>query len=143
MPKSKALAYAEDTLGVHEVYEKALQAREELDATFSDLDSFYSKRREILDSITDREIEITVEERSQHPEASEAALERAAKISRSKDESLRKLRTELNHIESDIDGRKFDRSIAEHDIQIATARMIELGGYFGYLVQIKQDHNTD
>ncbi len=138
MPKPKALLYAEETLGVHEVYETALKARSTLDEIFTDLDALYTDLRSTKEALADREVEITVEERVKHPDHSDTALERHCKIVRQQDEHCKELRARINSIESDIDGRKYDRSLAEKDIDIATARMHELGGYFAYLVQMKQ-----
>lgn len=138
MPKNKALVYAEDILGVHDVYQKALSARENLDGIFTDLDALFTQRRVLQDQIGLREVDVTIEQQNTHPDSTQAALDRLSKTARTHDATLIKLRAELNQVESDIEGRKYDRSIAEHDINIATARMIELGGYFAYLVQMKE-----
>lgn len=138
---SDALKYAEEQLLVHEVYQGALAARASLDETLTEL----SKKRDVLRDkeflLSDREMEVAADERGRHPDMSATAMEKHLKIALNNDDATRELREQIAHVRSDIEGLEYDRSMSEHDIKIACARMTELGGYLQYLAVIKDVAN--
>lgn len=134
---SKALTYAEDTLGVHTVYEGALTRRNDLDGVLTALAEVRDNRRDIELKITDREMEVTITERSKHPDMAVTRWDKHIKESFRDDDELRALREQQFKVQGDIEGLEFDKQICETDIKIAMSRMNELGGYLHYLAEVK------
>lgn len=134
----KALEYAEKTLGVHAVHESALVSRSALDDNLNDLSVARDKKRAIEALIQDEEMEIVSEERSKHPEMSQAQMDKHVKVAFHGSPKLRELRDQHTTLVSEIEGLEFDKIIIETDIKIAVARLHELGGYFEYLAAIKK-----
>lgn len=137
MPASDAIKYAEGALGVHRVYEKAVESRETLDETLTDLGKARDLLRDHEFRLSDREMEVASDERGRHPEMSATAMEKHLKIALNNDDAVRELREQVARIRSDIEGLDYDREIAETDIRIQVARMNELAGYFQYLAVVK------
>ena len=142
-PGRKAMAYAEEVLGVHSEYEKAVTARNSLDACLTSLSEARDKRRTLEAKVADREMDISADERGHHPDMSAAAMERHLKVAFAKDEQLSILRTELLGVNGDIDGLECDKTMHEIDIKIAVARLGELGGYFHYLAAVKEAQTAE
>lgn len=138
---SDALKYAEETLGVHSAHEAALAARNQLDQVLTELGEKRDQLRDKEWALTDREMEVAADERGKHPDMSATGMEKHLKIALQNDDTTRELREQLAHVRSDIEGLEYDRSIAEHDIKIACARMAELAGYFQYLAIVKDVAN--
>lgn len=137
-PKPPALAYAEDQLGVHHVYEEAQGVQSDLDEALSALDKAQDARRELDHKIEDYEMDILVKERGKHPDHSEAAFQRHLKEVLHKDEHLKRLKSERNAKAGECTGIDLDISYLKARVTILSARMIELGGYFQYLAVTKQ-----
>lgn len=134
---AKALSYAEDTLGVHNVFVFANEKRSELDNLLTFLAEKRDSRRDIELKITDREMEVTSEERSKHPDMAVTRWDKHIKEKFRDDDDLRALREQKFAVDSEIEGLDFDRQIVETDIKICIARMNELGGYLAYLAAVK------
>lgn len=134
----KALRYAEETLGVHEIFTECVDARNRLDKVLTDLADLRDKRREAEEALRDREIEVAEEEWANHPEFSATKMDGHLKTIRHTDTFCRAARSKISDIASSIEGLDFDKLMLETDIKIAVARMIELGGYFNYLAAVKQ-----
>lgn len=133
----EALAYAEQTLGVHSVYEEAQRLAEQLDQSLSALDKAQDERRELDEKIADFEMDLLMEERSKHPDHSEAAFARHLKEVHHKSEPLKLLRSQRNAKAGECSGHELDIKFIETQVRIATSRMVELGGYFQYLAAVK------
>src|SRR3982750_2123614 len=129
---SDAIKYAEEHLGIHSVYEQATVARDTLDGVLTELGEKRDALRDKEWALQDREMEIAADERGKHPDMSATGMEKHLKIALQNDDATRELREQISHIRSDIEGLDYDKSIAEHDIKIACARMNELAGYFQY-----------
>jgi len=134
---SKALSYAEDTLGVHSVYDDAVAFRDKLDKILTDLSEARDSRRDIEMKITDREMEITSDQRSKHPDMPVTRWDKHIKESFRDDDEMRALREQNFKVVGDIEGLEFDKQMCETDIKIGIARMTELGGYLQYLAAVK------
>lgn len=139
---NKAIAYAEDELGAHKTYNDALAAQRDLDIALVDLDEGQDAKRSLVDQIADHEAMILGVERGKHSEQSATWLEGHMKEVRRTDETLRKLREELNDAEAKISGSQMDREAAKARVQIYSSRLIELGGYFQYLAAVKLAANN-
>lgn len=136
-PKPPALAYAEDQLGVHNVFDEAQGVQMDLDEALSALDKAQDERRDLDHKIDDREMDILILERGKHADHSEAALSRHLKEVYFKDETLKRLKMERNAKAGECTGLELDISYLKARVTILSARMTELGGYFNYLAVTK------
>lgn len=135
---SKMRTYAENELGVHKVLEEANHARGEIVGKHTGLLAAKSERRRISEAILDREAEIWRELRSANPELSATALDGKAKLERRVDPELRTLRNGLSDAQFNEEAIELHIKDLNRKIDIATARMIQLGGYFPFLVKIME-----
>jgi hypothetical protein len=133
---SKMRTYAENELGVHEVYVEAQSANGELIGYHSNLLEAKDMRRRLTEEIADREAIIWRELRDKHPELSATALDGKAKLERRTDPTLQDLRRGLQEAQSTEDMHEQSIKACQNRISIATARMIQLGGYFPFLFEI-------
>lgn len=136
-PALKALQYAEQKLGVNTVHEEAVVAHQALDKLLTDLSEAKDQKREKEARLEDKMMEIVADERSKHPEMSEAGMTRHLKLAYSDDEEVRAYRDQIQSLTNSIEGIEYDKSFMETSIKIAVARMHELGGYLVYLASIK------
>lgn len=134
----KALNYAERQLGANSVYEDAQEARKKLEEALFELNSMRADKRMKEAFRLDREMELIEEERRNNPQESQAAFERRFKVVLSNDGDIRGVRDELTFLAGQIDDQERVVKLLSEDIQIAVARMQELGGYFQYLAAVKQ-----
>jgi len=143
---AKALAYAEQELGVHRDYQVATEQLESLDATLADLDKAQDRRRKLEEDYADREVELISEMRGIHPNMSDTRFKSEFKGWERTDQALRELRVELFKVRSEIQGLELDAEMARLRIKVSCSRMEELGGYLNYLAVVKtqaeQSKNT-
>lgn len=140
---NKALTYAEETLGVHKIYEILGQHVEDLDVATSDLDKALDWKRELEEKYADREVELISEKRGIHPDISDTRFRQDMKTWERQDPALSQLRIDLNTVKGEIQGIEFDISLTKTRIQVGSARLVELGGYLNYLAVVKnQAENT-
>lgn len=139
---AKALVYAEETLGVHAVYEQAQAARKELDECLTLLAEARDSKRDLEVQLSDREMEITALEFGKHADMAQWRMEKHVKQAVHTDEGWRAIRDKLTEVLKTIEGLELDRTMAEQDIKIAVSRMGELGGYLSYLAEVKRAANT-
>lgn len=132
-----AVEYAETALGVHQICETTISARDKLDKTLTALSEKRDAKRLAEQNLSDLEMEIAIMERGNHPEMSQAQMDKHLKMSVFKDDRWKKLRDELRELNDELDGLEFDRKMGERDIEIGCARMNELGGYLSYLASAK------
>lgn len=135
----KALDYAEQDLGVHAVHEQALKGRDSLDVALKALAFTQDRKRRITENLTVREAELGIEERGKHPDMAQGTMDKHLKHSIQKDAKHASLRKELADAISEAEGLENEITILKRDIDIAVARMNELGGYFSYLSAIKME----
>lgn len=137
---SKMRTYAENELGVHEVYEEAQKANAELIDQNIALVGVKADRRRITEEITDREVAIWREARDRNPELSATALDAKSKQERRTDPTMQHLRQALLEFQKREDDLEFKVKACQNRITIATARMTQLGGYFNFLVKIMEQN---
>lgn len=135
---SKALAYAENTLGVHTVYQQALDNRTELDKVLTELSEQRDIRRGLEQLQADAEMEVVIEQRGKHPDMAVTRWDKHIKEAFQQNDVVRTVRQNLAAATSTIEGLEYDRTMLETDIKIAIGRMNELGGYFHYLAEVKK-----
>lgn len=134
---AKALAYAEEELGVHKIFQAAKEALVALDDALTALDKAQDRRRLLDEDYADREVELISEMRGLHPNMSDTRFKSEFKNWERTDELLRALRVELNKVRSDIQGLEFEIEVIRARIRISCSRMEELGGYLHYLAAVK------
>lgn len=136
---SKLRTYAEDVLGVHKVHEEAKAANgEQIDLNVA-LAGVKADRRRITEEIADREVEIWREARDRQPELSATALDAKSKHERRTDPTMQFLRQSLLEFQKREDDLEHKIRSCQNRISIASARMIQLGGYIPMLVKIMED----
>jgi len=135
---SQMRTYAENELGVHKVYKEAQTAHGELIAYHSSLLEAKDTRRRVTEEIADREAAVWREQRDKQPELSATALDAKAKLERRTDPALQDLRRSLQEAQSVEDMHEQSIKACQNRINIETARMIQLGGYFNFLVKIME-----
>lgn len=134
---AKALQYAEDTLGVHEVWENVQTYLADLDELLGDLDKAQDIKRQLNEEYADREVALISEMRGVHPNMSDTRFKSEFKGWERTDKELTRIRVELNKIGSEIQGLEYDSDFLKLRIRANSARMEELGGYLHYLAAVK------
>jgi len=132
-----ALEYAENTLGVHKVYEDALALEGELDSLMGRFDIAVDARKELDEQIEDREMELLIAERGKAPDIPQAAMDRRIKEVKHKDSVLRELRANRRQKAAEASGLELDIDLTKVRLKVRAARMEELAGYFNYLAAVK------
>lgn len=140
---SNPVEYAEETLGVHSVYEEA-ERRYQLHAEASDaLDRTSDEIRSVRASIEASEIELISDLRGSEEAKgmSKTAFGDYLKEKLKEDADLRVWRIRL----ADLEGvrAEFERALKHHQlgIHLATARMEELGGLLEFYAAVKLVNN--
>lgn len=134
----KAIEYAEQQLGVHEVHMEAQSLGETLKLILDRIANLRNKKRKLEDQFTEQEMVIASEEWGKHPDMSAARMESHLKVGKQKDPILRGLREQLRELAFDIDTADGERIACEADMRTAVGRLHELGGYFEYLAAVKK-----
>ena len=134
---NSALTYAEQTLGVHAEHAKALEIQALIEATTAKIPKLLSLKRHLAETIADREVEITSDERGRHTDLSQAALDRHLKEVFRTDAALIELRERAHTNQSELDSEEYDLRALDSEMRLRVARMTELGGYFTYLAVTK------
>lgn len=134
---SAGLSYAEDTLGVHTVYEEAVAFQEALKTFLKELDELKSQKRNMTRLLDDRKMDLISDHRAKHPEQSQAAFDNHMKTVFHRDDSIAQCKLEISVIESSLDRKGSEVHLAEQNLKILIARMEELGGYLHYLGVLK------
>lgn len=135
-PEARSLAYAEG-LGVNSVYDEARAARNELERKYQELHELKSRKRSLESLKVDHEMEVAEELRRTQPELSAAMYDKQIKIDLSNYGPLREVRDHLASLQGDIDLCEYEVSLIKADIEIAVARITELGGYLQFMAVIK------
>jgi hypothetical protein len=133
---SDARLYAEQKLGVHTVFEEAVEIAQQLDDELVRLDKAQDDKRRLEEEYADREVELISEMRGMHPNMSDTRFKSEFRGWERTDETLRKIRRELNITKSVIQGSEIDIEVMRMRVKIGCARMTELGGYLNYLAAV-------
>ena len=121
--------YAEQELGVHDVWNQAQQRLAQHAAAVAEKASLTTSIRRLKVRMADREAELTSDLIGLHADL-KTATERtkAVKDGIQKDSQMRDLRAELDDLESTRDMITADISSHEQGCHVMAARMVELGG---------------
>lgn len=134
---AKGLKYAEESLGVHAVYEDLVAARARLEESLKRLTYARDLKRGHQAVMAEAEMQLISDERGKHPEHSQAALDRHVKILLATDDGMKEHARQQRTFDNMVDSADSDVEIAKADIRIGAARLDELGGYFQYLAALK------
>ena len=133
----QALDYAERQLGVHKVYEEAQVAAARLTELREQLAKMRHDKGIREDAYLTAEYNFVAQTRTQMSELSQTAFDKAIKAAIHNEPSLRGVRADLAQMSSNIELTEVSIARARVDVEMAMARMTELGGYFAYLAAIK------
>lgn len=136
---NKSLSYAENILNVHGVYEDANRLLNELDKIYGELDKAQDSRRQLVEEIADREMEILSDEWGKHSDMSAARMDQHIKVAKREDAALKAFREKLNERLAEIQGLEFDLDLTKSKLKVQTARLEQLGGYLHYLAAVKAE----
>jgi len=134
---AKALRYAEDSLGVHKVYEEAQVAAARLAEAREAVVKARHEKQKAEGEYTDAEYEFVTAQRSQLGEMSQTAFDKAIKVAINKEPGLRAMRGDLAQRSTNLEFLEASVSRLRVDVEIATSRMNQLGGYLAYLAAVK------
>lgn len=137
MAKQTPVAYAEGTLGVHDVYEQSLEAHKQLEAALGLYADAAASIREINGAIEAREYDLVAAHRGENPDISLSALDRWLKDQRHADDSLRELRDDLLNKQADSDSAHVNIEKYKYRLRVLSARMNELGGLLNFFASAK------
>lgn len=138
----KAVSYAEDTLDVHGVYQRADLLTQAIAVQRGNTVEQRRLKRQYESELTDLEFEIMSDMRGLHADKSIAALERLTKEAIHLHAKARELRGNLASVAGNMDVIEKAVSSMELDHKTLLARMTELGGYFQYLAAVKLDESA-
>lgn len=137
MAGSKAISYAEQTLGVHTTYEEAHQLANEAATLRQKIATMRRMKSAWEVSYLDAEYEFISDLRGANKDMSQTAFDKFAKVEVHRDASLRSKRSELAEEATKIERCEADLATLKIRCDIAVARLNELGGYFAYLASLK------
>jgi hypothetical protein len=139
----KAVRYAEEELGVHDIWKEARNDLTEYRTATESLAKALSARRSVEDQIQDAEGMLISDKRGKHPDMSEAAFSRQLSTWKRQDQVLSGLRDKLADSHALVQGLQFEVDILKASVRLKSARLEELGGYLNYLAAVKQaEKNT-
>ena len=135
--RAKAIVYAEDELGVHEVFKEVVEELNALEVTLQELDKAQALRRELDEKYADREVELVHEMRGIHPSMTDTRFKSEWRGWERSDVKLRDIRIELMKVKGDISTLEVKVEVSRSIIKAGCARMEQLGGYLNYLAAVK------
>lgn len=137
MRRSRAVIYAEDTLGINSVYEDCISLEEDLAPKHTRQAQLRASIREVTDRIEEREMELVEKVRADNPTISMAQLDRDLKLAMHNDEAYVQRKQQLREFKEELD--EVENEIREIEIKLRTrtTRMQELGAYMAYLASVK------
>lgn len=136
-PPRNPVAYAEQDLGVHAVHTNAETLNTELEAAQAVLAGFTGRFRQLREDIADREAQVTVIERGANAEMSATAFEPHLRVAKQTDPELVALRRSLIETQDAEDVQEKAVVAIQRRLDVAVARMTELGGLLQFYAAVK------
>lgn len=134
----RALAYAEDTLGVNRVWADTQDLAAQIARGHEQVAAFDAEVRTLASQIDGRRNKLLLEAANSNPEMTPTAFERHMKLAYAGDDELET----LNRLHADAISRRESMAATVRGHQTNhngfVARLNELGGYFNYLAAAKQ-----
>ena len=134
--------YAEDTLGVHTVFDATKTVLDGRTSHQRTLVSLLARKRELAERYLQAEALLISSERGANPELSQAAFDRHFKTTAALDDDLRDLRDQQHAVQHEIDVIEADLKAYEASLRMNVARMEELGGLLHFFAAAKQQTHT-
>lgn len=132
MPKKNPVQYAEEDLGVHEVWEQAQQRLDQHHQCKTTYLLSLRQIRELKERMRTREMEIVSDERGKFPDMKQTPFRDHIKGAFEDDADLSTLRAGLAVLESERDQSKADMDHHALGVHATTARMSELAGLLNF-----------
>ena len=129
--------YAEQNLGVHEVYAEATALTKSLDELMTALDKAIDERRTYDEQISNYEMDLLIAERGQNADMSEAAFARHLKEVIHTDQTLKRVKQDRNAKAGEVSGLELDIEYHKYKIKVAVARMEQLNGLLQFYAAAK------
>lgn len=134
---NRAIAYAEDTLGIHRTWVETMSLAAQLNDLYGQLAGFTTETR-ILDwSLDERKNELLVLQSKANTEMSIAAFERHMKLVFAEDDQLASIGKTKVDAMARRDAVEASIKSVERNSNGCIARMKQLGGYLEYLAVTK------
>ena len=137
MTQHKALAYAEDQLGVHRTWTNCEAITVALADLYNTQAGFEAETRKLDYQIKDRRERLLVEQSANNPDATPTAFERHMRLVYAQDAELAAL--EMSRLDAmarrDVVTGQIRANETNHKGHVA--RLNELGGYLNYLAQVR------
>lgn len=137
MSQHRALTYAEDKLGVHQVWVNTEQLVLNAQAAYVVRAGLESEARDLAFQVERRKQIILVDESKANAGMPVTAFERHIKLVQAGDEELTKLQELYNANAAHRDRVSAEIHGAETNLKAHVARMNQLSGYFNYLASAK------
>lgn len=135
--KATPVTYAEDNLGVHEVYNNSMAAHDDLNASLGDHAREAKELRRLHDEVDTREYELATEVRASDPTISQEALKRAIRDAQQTDESIIALRRSIRDAQDRQEDAQALVEMNKYRLRVLSARMNELGGLLAFYAAVK------
>lgn len=131
--------YAEQSLGVHKVYDEAATRLNEHAHLTDEIKALNAKIRQVKESITDRESLIVAQEGGNIAGLSKTAAKEHMKAAFDADDEINRLRGLL--ADAEAERADADATLRHHalGVQMLTARMQELGGLLEFYAAAKRN----
>lgn len=133
-----AMVYAETELEVHAVYAQGNERQAQLDRALSLLSTAKDEKRAMENKLADYESDLAAKLRGENPEMPVTAFERLVKDTIKSDPTWRQFRDDITAKIGEIEGLEFDKSFLSKHVDLAVARMTQLGGYLKFLAAAKE-----
>lgn len=137
MRRSRAVIYAEDTLGINSIYDECIALEEDLAPFLERQAQLRSSIREVTDRIEEREMELVEKIRVDDPDMSMAKLDRELKRTMFDDEKYVQRKQQLRELKEELDNAEVEIRTRELSLRTRVTRMQELGAYMVYLGSVK------
>lgn len=141
MPKNP-VAYAEDVLNVHGVYGEARELTEALEDARARHSKANVSVRNLRERLADEEARLTLEARGENPDLSATAFERQLRLLLQEDEGLRSIRRQILEAQAVLDETEAEYRVLDRRIDVATARLVELGGLLHFYAAARSSQPT-
>lgn len=135
---SQAVDYAENTLGVHDTFAVALDGLTIFEESADLYADFCVGVRRAEEDMAQREAELIMQFRTANPDWSEAKMEKGIRLLVQTDAVMVAHRARLRDVRSERDRAELDMKRGRIRCEIASARLIELGGLLNFYAAAKQ-----
>lgn len=131
--------YAEDELGVHQVWDDANAAHASLDEAMSKAVEHRARVRSLHEAVEDEEANLMARIAAEYSERTATERERLFRETRRTDKDLVRLRAVLLEAQSDLDIAEASVEGHKYRLRVLVARMHELGGLLELYAATKKD----